>query len=66
MNQNIFMFMQENQLTNYSKEGGDRISVTPLYKIPWPINFSIPILIYKKEFVGKIRDEMMNSLEFGI
>jgi hypothetical protein len=23
--------MQENQLTNYSKEGGDKISVTPLY-----------------------------------
>jgi hypothetical protein len=31
MNQNIFMFVQENQLTNYSKEGGDRMFVTPLY-----------------------------------
>ena len=29
MNQN--MFMQENQLTNYSKERGNRVSVTPLY-----------------------------------
>jgi hypothetical protein len=29
VNQNIFLFVQENQLTNYSKERGDRIFVTP-------------------------------------
>jgi hypothetical protein len=33
MNQNIFIFVQENQLTHYSKERGYRISVTPLYII---------------------------------
>jgi hypothetical protein len=27
------MCMQENQLANYSKEGGDRIFVTPLYTL---------------------------------
>jgi hypothetical protein len=31
MNQNIFIFVQENQLTNYSKERGDIISVISLY-----------------------------------
>jgi hypothetical protein len=28
MNQNMFLFVQENQVSNYSKKGGDRISVT--------------------------------------
>jgi hypothetical protein len=32
MNQNIFLFVQENQFTNYSKEGGDKFFITPLYK----------------------------------
>jgi hypothetical protein len=31
MNQNTFIFVQENGLTNYSKERGNKISVTPLY-----------------------------------
>jgi hypothetical protein len=32
INQNIFLFVQENQFTDYSKERGDKISITPLYK----------------------------------
>jgi hypothetical protein len=54
--------MQENQLTNYSKEGDDRISVTPLYIVLQRPPLNLQVSVEKK---AKKSGTQYKSLGYG-